>query len=249
LSERIFERMPQVIGHRGAMGHAPENTLASIRAAAELGAQWVEFDVAMTSCGELVLFHDDTLMRTTGMPGRLARTPYSRLRELDVGGHFGQRFYGERIPTLVQAIELTAELGLGVNLELKVPDALAGSAVEKLAPLLRQYWQAAQPLLLSTFSTTAMVSLAEQMPERPRGLLVEQIPRDWLAQIEGFGAVSLHCDEVGLDAAAVREVVEQGCPLLAYTVNDSERAEQLFEWGVRAVFSDYPERIKLPTPA
>ena len=57
--------IPKVIGHRGAAGHAPENTLASIRNASELGAKWVEFDIKLSRDGVLVLMHDDTLNRTT----------------------------------------------------------------------------------------------------------------------------------------------------------------------------------------
>src|SRR5947208_10529090 len=80
------------IGHRGACGHEPENTLRSIRRALELGAQGVEIDVRFVD-GELVVFHDARLERTTNGRGQLARKSFADLRALDAG-------LGERIPTL-----------------------------------------------------------------------------------------------------------------------------------------------------
>jgi len=115
---------PRVIGHRGACGHAPENTLASFRKAAELGVRWVEFDAALSSDGEIVLFHDDTLKRTTGRAGRLAETTWADLQGLDAGSWFSEDFAGEPIPTLRQAFQLLADLGLGAVIKLMVEVAI-----------------------------------------------------------------------------------------------------------------------------
>ena len=68
-------RLPKVMGHRGAAGLAPENTLASIRKVAECGLDWVEFDVMLAGDGVPILYHDDTLDRTTGRDGLVAETP------------------------------------------------------------------------------------------------------------------------------------------------------------------------------
>ena len=72
--------IPKIIGHRGAAGHAPENTLASLGLAAALGARWVEFDVKLASGGEPILFHDDTLERTTDGKGKVATTSLAEIR-------------------------------------------------------------------------------------------------------------------------------------------------------------------------
>ena len=93
-------RIPRVVGHRGAAGHAPENTLAGLRKAVELGATWVEFDVVLTGDGVPVLLHDDTLERTTNGRGSIAETALADVRSLDAGSWFSERFAGERVPTL-----------------------------------------------------------------------------------------------------------------------------------------------------
>ena len=111
--------LPPVIGHRGAAGAAPENTLASIRKARELGATWIEFDVKLTKDGHPILFHDDCLERTTDGRGAVAATTLAEIRRLDAGGWFGPAFRGEPVPTLEQALALCVELRLGINVEIK----------------------------------------------------------------------------------------------------------------------------------
>ena len=89
-----------IVGHRGAAGHEPENTLRSVEAALRLGANAIEIDVHQVE-GRLVVIHDDRLERTTNGEGRLAAHSLAALRALDAG-------QGERIPTLDEVIELVA---------------------------------------------------------------------------------------------------------------------------------------------
>lgn len=243
MSASIFDQMPRVIGHRGAMGSAPENTLASFRRAAALGARWVEFDVGIAADQALVLFHDDDLQRITGHPGLLIETPASVLDGLDAGSHCGADFDGEPIPRLAAAARLLGELKLGANLEIKVPDSHAEQAVEQLALALEQHWPEGLPLLLSSFSERALEVAAGLLPSLPRGLLVEEVPPDWQARLQRLGAVSLHVAQETLTTSTCRAVIGAGYPVLAYTVNDRARAVALFEAGVSAVFSDYPESL------
>jgi len=243
LPHPIIAQLPRVIGHRGAMGSAPENTLASLRRAAELGARWVEFDVAISADEQLLLFHDDQLARITGRAGRFADSPASLLVGLDAGAHFDARFSGERIPGFAAAAALLGELGLGANLEIKVPEARAEIAVARLADELARHWPRGLPLLLSSFSEVALAAAARRLPQLPRGLLLERLPADWRRRAEALDAVSLHLAEASIDAALCAALRGAGYPLLAYTVNRRQRAAELFGWGVRAVFSDYPERL------
>ena len=87
-----------VIGHRGAAARAPENTLAGLRKAKELGADWVEFDVMLSGDGVPLLIHDETLQRTTTGRGRVARHTADEIRSLDAGRWFGPEFAGGAHP-------------------------------------------------------------------------------------------------------------------------------------------------------
>src|SRR3954447_15867557 len=98
---------PAVCGHRGASGHAPENTLVAFRRAKELGATWIEFDVQLSADGIPIILHDDTLERTTNLGQQLRPTELTlaQLKDLDAGSWFSPEFAGEKIPTLEEVLQ------------------------------------------------------------------------------------------------------------------------------------------------
>src|SRR3546814_8823095 len=101
-------RLPRIMGHRGAKALAPENTLCSMKAAAGAGARWVEFDVMLTADGEPVLFHDDTLQRTTGVAGEMAKTPFAVVQGLDASPGFARKYGVRRGRDFARSEEHTA---------------------------------------------------------------------------------------------------------------------------------------------
>ena len=139
------------IGHRGAMGHAPENTLKSVAKALELGAPWVEIDVFYID-GHLVVIHDSRLERTTNGSGHVLDKPFSYLRTLDAGD-------GEKIPTLEEVLDLMAARA-GINIELKGPGT-AEPVVRLLREKLTQN-RYEEKILLSSFDHDE-IAKAKQM--------------------------------------------------------------------------------------
>ncbi|MCZ2343559.1 MAG: hypothetical protein LC104_17460 [Bacteroidales bacterium] len=101
-------RTPYVVGHRGLLHHAPENTLAGFRACLNLRIGF-EFDVTRSKDGTLVCIHDDSVNRTTNGQGRVADMTLEQLRQLDAGSRFDQKFAGEKIPTIDEVLKLIAE--------------------------------------------------------------------------------------------------------------------------------------------
>ena len=91
-------KLPQIIGHRGACAYAPENTLASIQSAADMGIEWVELDVKLTADDVPIIFHDDNLIRITDHDALVKDVPYSAIKELDAGSWFADSFVDEKIP-------------------------------------------------------------------------------------------------------------------------------------------------------
>jgi glycerophosphoryl diester phosphodiesterase len=242
--ERHPPQVPRVIGHRGAAGHAPENTIVSLDAAARLGARWVEFDVKLAAGGEPILFHDDTLERTTDGQGKVAETPLARLKELDAGSWYQARYKGERIPILEEALVVLARLDVGANVEIKPCPGRERETGETVARALRALWPGRLPApLVSSFHVGALVAAAAAGPEFPRALIFRQPPENWRAIAEETGATAIHCNGQFLDRGRVAGLRAAGYAVRAYTVNDVRSAAQLFSWGVESVFSDYPERI------
>lgn len=233
--------LPPLIGHRGAAGLAPESTQASFRQAAALGVEMVEFDVRLTADLHPVVFHDDTLERTTDGSGAVAEHTLAELKRLDAGVWFSAQFRGERIATLDEVLVLCLELGLGINLEIK-PDRgreaeTARVALERAAKV----WPvSARMPLVSSFVGDCLTVAQGVAPSWPRGLLVEEVPDNWHDRAAAYGCRTVHADHRRLDRKRVAEINESGRSVLAYTVNDAARARDLWSMGVCSVFSDFP---------
>ncbi len=241
---RVQPDLPQVIGHRGAAGCAPENTLAGLRRASALGCRWVEFDVRLTADGELVLLHDDRLERTTDGRGRACAQPLSAIRRYDAGNWFNSSFAGERVPTLAEAIAVLAELGLGANLELKAGRRRAVETGNAAADLVARLWPPQlPPPLISSFVTAAVAAARDRAPAIARSLLVRTVTGNWRRRAESLGCTTVNTNHRLLRPTAVAEIRRAGYSVLAYTVNDPARARELFDWGVTSVFSDVPHMM------
>ncbi len=239
---RLIE--PPVIGHRGAAGHAPENTLASLRAAAALGVRWVEFDAKLTGDGQVVLFHDETLERTTDGSGPVADMALEDLRALDAGGWFGEPFRGERIPTLSETLAVLGELKLGANVEIKPDPGREEATGDTVARILAREWpRDLPPPIVSSFKAESLLAARTVVPDYPRALIVGDVPADWRRRLDSLGCAALHCAATGMTRDLAREIHAAGYGPRCYTVNDAGTARTLFRWGVEAVFSDYPDRI------
>lgn len=237
--------LPPIIAHRGAAADAPENTLAAFRRAAALGATWVELDATIAACGTPVVFHDDTLPRTTNGSGRLVDTPADVLTGLDAGSWFDPAFAGEPVPTLDAAIDCLVACGLGLNCELKIHAGRSITTARTVVARLVERWPSARlPLLISSFDTDALRAAADVAPNLPRGLLLETPVDDWRARMDALGAATLHvgCDH--LDDAALARLA--GADLLTYTVNDAATARRLLANGVKAVISDHADLLIAP---
>jgi glycerophosphoryl diester phosphodiesterase len=236
---RLHWPYPRVIAHRGGGILAPENTLAGVRLARNLGFQAIEFDVKLTEDGIPILFHDETLARTTDGEGLVAESVFADLDGVDAGGWFGNEYIGEPIPTLAATGTLCREVGLWANIEIKPCPGRERETGEIVAGMARRLWAGAEaPPLLSSFSPLALDAAATEAPELPRALLVAQIPPNWHAQMQRLQCASLHASHQHLDVALVKAVHDAGYGVLAYTVNDSERALELLEWEVDGLVTD-----------
>jgi glycerophosphoryl diester phosphodiesterase len=230
--------LPKVIGHRGAATYAPENTLASFRRARELGVSWVEFDVRLT------VLHDDTIDRTTDGSGAAGEMLLEEIAAYDAGSWFDAGFAGERIPTFEETIDLLEELGLGANIEIKPDAGVAVETAEAVCQILKTMWPAALPTpLISSFVYEAVETAYRAAPALPRAMLFTTVPDDWRGIAEAIEATTINCDHARLTPTRAKEIRAAGYPLLAYTVNHGGRAQELFGWGVSAVFTDTPDQV------
>ena len=230
---------PRIIAHRGGGTLAPENTLAGMRKAKELGFAGVEFDVMLAADATPILMHDERLERTTSGSGAIAATPFRDMQKLDAGSWFAPRYAGEPVPSFENAARLCIELGLWADVEIKPAEGHEAETGRAAALAARELWRGApvQPLLCS-FRPEALVAAKQAAPELARGALTRTIPPDWQHWMQKLGCVSLHCDYRMLLPQQVRPVRDAGYWLVCWTVNDPEIARVLFDWGADAIITD-----------
>jgi len=243
MTVNVFEQMPRIIGHRGACGHAPENTLASFDLAATLGAEFIELDVTLSKDNICVIHHDTDLDRCTDGQGPILLKTHEEIKSLDAGSWFSEAFKGERIPTFKETLETIIRLNLGLNLEIKPCLGWQIPTAEHVVNELRRYMPHNLPLLISSFDVECLQAVGAAMPETPLGYLTEAIPTDWERRMTEAGCASLHCQQEFVTEDVVAAVQHAGYRFLAYTVNDVERAQQLLDWGVDGVITDFPDRL------
>ena len=236
--------LPRVIGHRGARASAPENTLAGIRRAHAEGASWVEFDVKLTADGHPILMHDETLDRTTDGRGPVAARTLAEVSQLDAGGRFAPGFRGERVPTLGQALDLLASLGMGFNLEIKPCPGREAETAEAALGVLARRWPTNRPVpVISSFKVLSLMAARAASPDLPLGYLTEELAPDWADGVAVLGCRTVHPNWRNLTRAQVEAVKAAGYPLLVWTVNEPARARELIAWGADSLITDCPALI------
>jgi glycerophosphoryl diester phosphodiesterase len=214
------------------MGHAPENTLASIRAALDLGAPCIEIDVYQVD-GRLVVFHDDRLERTTNGKGYLVEQSFDYLRTLDAGD-------GQRIPTLEEAC---SEIGsrAGLNIELKGPET-ASPVAELIARLTASGWER-ERFLVSSFNCRELVEIKRIDRHIKRGLLLFGQPADGIRRAVDLEAFSVHPSLEAVNRAFVTAAHASGLQVYVYTVNQPQDIMRMHRIGADGVFTNFPDRV------
>lgn len=238
-------KLPQIIGHRGAAGYAPENTLEGIHTAADMGVEWVELDVKLTKDEVPIIFHDDTLERTTNGSGNVADKTLAEIKELDAGSWFSDSFMGAAIPTLEEALEVIIDRGLGLNLEIKPCPGREVETAEAALDVLSQIWDDHNKLLISSFNHACLETAHGMAEDWHRGLLLpEEFPENWAELADYLKVSSINLNGNDITQEQIESVLSLELPILAYTINDPSRAHILQSWGVHGFFSDEPDVIK-----
>jgi glycerophosphoryl diester phosphodiesterase len=226
--------LPRIWAHRGDSAHATENTMEAFAAARAAGADGIELDVMPCRTGELVVFHDEDLVRLAGRPGRIAELSLAELRAVRLAGD-------GRISTLREVLDAVRDLE--VNVEIKSPGpGRAGAAPLEVARLVRELG-AADRVLVSSFDPWALVQLHGLVPTLATALLFHKgepmvVRRGWLAP--WVGASAMHPEHVLCSAITVAAWRRAGYAVNVWTVDDPARLRELAAMGVDGVFANDP---------
>lgn len=229
----------KIIAHRGASAYAPENTLIAMEMAAQMGATWCEFDVMLAGSGEAIIIHDETVDRTTDGSGEVAAFSLTQLKALDAGKWFDPKFAGERVPSFVELLTLLQKLKLNINVEIKPSAGLDVQTAEKTVQLLNQHWNIKKsPPLLSSQSLDALRTVRQCEPNWSLGCVIHDWAEHWYAWVKELNCTAVSVNHQILEPNLVLGLKNIVPLVLAYTVNDVKRAEELFNMGVDAIFTD-----------
>lgn len=233
----VSDRRPLIVGHRGARGLAPENTLPAFEVAAELEIDGVEFDVQRTADGVLVVFHDDTVDRTTTGTGALADLTLEQVRALDAGARFDGRFAGTRVPTLREALDYLKTTRLLLFIELKDPWRFPGME-QQCVDLVRELGLGPRTQFRS-FYHDALHELYRIAPE----ISISELWDDRLPADDEVTFKTIDAPHQLLTPQNIRHMQARGQQVTAWTVNELERARALAEAGIDGLCTDYPDRL------
>ena len=225
---------PIVIGHRGAKGHAAENTLPSIRQALDLGVDAIEVDVFRCATGELVVFHDKTLEKLTNATGAIEELPLDSIQKITVLGQ-------APIPTLAEVLdEINGSVVL--NIELK-----GSQTALPTHALLQRYFEqqtlTPNDILISSFDWEELKIFFQNNTNVPIAVLTEDDPLDALPIAQQLKAVAINPDFRTLNKSNVKKIQAAGYKIYPWTVNAPADIEKLKSLGVDGIITDYPERV------
>ncbi len=251
---------PVTVAHRGASSYAPENTLAAIDAAAELGIEWVENDVQRTKDGELVILHDNSLARTTNVkkvfpdrsPWNVADFTLKEIEKLDAGSWFGQKFEGERVPTLEDYMDEVERNDQNLLMELKSPELYPGIEKQTLHELRRGGWldrdHLKHRLIVQSFNADTLKTVHTLRPDIKTGFLgnpsVADLPK-----------YAKYCDQINpVHTAVTPEYVaavhglkgphRRQLDLYTWTVDDPAVAIKLADLDVDGIITNKPDVVQ-----
>lgn len=222
------------IGHRGACGYEPENTLRSFRKAMDLNVDMVELDVHRCRSGELVVIHDNRVDRTTNGRGYVSEMELVDLRSLDAGK-------GESIPILTEVLDLIGGR-VAVNIELKGQET-ARPVFEVIQHYVRDKNWSHDDFMVSSFNHYELLEFAELDSSVRIGALMEGIPLGYAEFAERLGAYAVNVSLEFINRDFADDIHRRGMKAFVYTVNEPEDIEKMRSLGVDGLFTNYPDRL------
>jgi glycerophosphoryl diester phosphodiesterase len=219
------------IGHRGAMGYEPENTLLSFKKALDLQVDAIELDARLCKTGEVVVIHDNQVDRTTNGNGYVAEKTFQELRSLDAGK-------GQKIPTLQEALDL-ADKKTKINIELKGKGTAKPvfNIIEKYVR--KKGWQY-NDFFISSFNRRELLEFSKLAPEIKISMVTTKASLDLAVKIKAY-SVNVRYDAVNKDFVSTAH--RKKLMVFAWTVNNPKDIKRIKSYGVDGIFSDFPDRL------
>lgn len=233
------------IAHRGAAGITPENTKLAFLKALDLGADAIEFDVQLTKDDVCIVFHDESLERTTNGEGFVADTSWEVISKLDAGSWFAASFKNIEVPTFEEVLKTLGGRTI-LNVELKPDKGRAEKLVRHVITAVARF-DLFESVVFSSFDLPSIELLRRLVPKARIGVfcLPHRLAQA-VAVAARVGAETIHPHVAMVDKDLVAEAHRRGWKVWAWTANEPGEIELLAALGVDGIFTDYPDRVVDP---
>ena len=242
--------LPKLIGHRGVKNLSPENTIDSIILAKKLGLHWIEIDVKISKDLIPIIFHDDSLERTTNEKGLPVDYLYKDLKKLDAGSFFYKQVTKIYIPTFEEVLLLCEKKNISLNIELKPNKGFEKENVLSIAKILNNS-KFSNQYYFSSFDLNSLIMMKEILPNANYGFLIHEFKKDrTLNDIKMIAKkYNLFCCGFNKDiinSEIIDEISENDLIITVYSkINVSvNEANALWSQGVKSIFIDDPTEFK-----
>ena len=231
------------IAHRGASGEYPENTQLAFLRAIEARADMIELDCQMTRDGHVVVFHDESLIRTAGVRGTVKGKTLEQLKVLDIGRWKGKSYIGERILTLEEALE-TIDGNADLCLEIKsYPHSVPGIELKILFTL--SHYDYLDRTLCCSFDYRCLARIRDLAPEASLGIIFgSHVKENPLEAVKRLGATSILVQKELASRSFLEHAWAEGVDVYIWTVNELRDLEAFAAMGVQGLISDFPDRLR-----
>ncbi|WP_437396550.1 glycerophosphodiester phosphodiesterase [Flagellimonas lutimaris] len=225
---------PLVIGHRGAMGHETENTLASVQKAMDLGVDMIEIDVFKIKSGEIVVFHDETVDRLANSGGNIEEYNIVQVKQLTLDG-------GHKIPMLQDVLKLINNQ-VALNIELKGADT-----ADRVNQIVEYYTKnkgwIPENIIISSFKWDELKTMREKNKDIQIAVLTEKNPQEAIEVAKELNAVAINPNFNTLTKENTSKIQSEGLKVYTWTVNEPEDIQKMIALGVDGIITNYPERV------
>ena len=228
-------KKPLVIGHRGAMGHETENTLASVQKALDLGVDMIEIDVFKIQSGEIVVFHDETVDRLANAGGKIEEYNIFDLKQLLLDG-------GHKIPMLQDVLKLI-DNKVTLNIELK-----GANTADRVNFIMDYYikekgWSP-ENFIISSFNWDELREMRKINKDIAIAVLTEENPQDAIPIAKELNAQAINPYFKLLTAENTSAIKDAGFKIYTWTVNEPQDIVRMQDLGVDGIITNYPERVQ-----
>ena len=225
-----------VVGHRGAMGHALENTIESVKKAIKLNVDGIEIDVFKSKTGELIVYHDPFLSRLSNSNAFIEQISLDSIKKVELKG-------GLSIPTLNEVINIIPEK-IFLNIELKGSNT-AFETNKVIIEYLKEFNLTPSKFIISSFRWDELKKFRDLNKDIPIAILVDSLYKidNAIKLAKEINAIALNPNNKFITKKIVKKIQSNNIKVFPYTINSPKNIKRMKLMGVDAIITDYPERI------